>query len=605
VLNEARADVRLSKLFTDNMMVQRDRPIRIWGLAEPEESVKVVLGGGGEASPPSTGSAGSPQASSGQCKADQDGRWAVELPARKEGENLTMTVAGRNTVTLKNVIVGDIWLCGGQSNMSFPLKTSLGAADDIRGADLPKIRCIKIDAAPSVFPEVNAPATTPWRVCSPQTAEGFTAVGFYFAREVYAKTKVPIGLLDANRSGTAIEPWIPFEGMLQVHKPATEALRYSINRHVGSELPADLTVTEAWLAAARAALDKGVLVNADVAPPPAVPNISAKGLDELARWLASAREALKCGQLVTAEGVRLPPPPVVALVNSKESPLPVQPTIKGPPNGGSGWLGCGASCFLYNGMIHPLRRLPLKGMLWYQGESNAMQKDGDLRYGLKSNVLVESWRNAWGQGDFPFYYVQLPGWPWPGGKFDEGPAGGDGWAVVRNAQLKSLVIPNSGMAVTLDVGDADLHPLNKCDVGIRLARWALARDYGQKELEVSGPLFREMKIEGNRVKLLFDHAGSGLMIGKKKGRDLVIEDKEGKLKRFAIAAASPAASTNSAVQGVKWVWADAVIEGNAVLVSAPEVTTPVAVRYACSQNPVGANLYNRDGLPASPFRTDE
>jgi len=345
--------------------------------------------------------------------------------------------------------------------MEMSLGQCLGAADDIKAADLPKIRHIKINKVESAKPEADAPVAGPWQVCSPATAGGFTAAGFYFAREIQQKTKVPIGIIDDNWGGTRIEPWIA------------------------------------------------------------------------------------------------------------------------PESGGSSGI--------YNAMVHPLLPLPIKGALWYQGESNG--DEGDTYYD-KMKALIGGWRTQWKQGDFPFYYVQLANFQ----AVSEEPAGGNGWAKLREAQTKSLTLPNTGMAVILDtvpLAEAgDIHPKNKYDVGMRLARWALAHDYGQK-LEVSGPLFKVLKIEGGKVRLAFDHFGSGLMVGKKEGRNPAVEDKQGKLKRFAIAGADK-----------KWFWADAVIVDNTVTVSSPDVKEPVAVRYAYQMNPDGANLYNREGLPASPFRTD-
>jgi len=245
---------------------------------------------------------------------------------------------------------------------------------------------------------------------------------------------------------------------------------------------------------------------------------------------------------------------------------------------------------MYNAMIHPIVRTPIKGALWYQGEGNG--GEGETYY-HKMRALIGGWRNQWKQGDFPFYFVQLANFT--GASQD--PAGGDGWAKLREAQTKSLTIPNTGMAVIIDTVPLaekdDIHPKNKFDVGMRLARWALNRDYGQKQLEVSGPLFKALKIQGGKACLAFDHIGTGLMVGKKEGRNPTLEDKGGKLARFAIAG-----------EDKKWVWAEAVIDGKTVVVSSAAVPQPVAVRYAFTMNPEGCNLYNKDGLPASPFRTD-
>ena len=228
----------------------------------------------------------------------------------------------------------------------------------------------------------------------------------------------------------------------------------------------------------------------------------------------------------------------------------------------------------------------LQEMLYANG------KEGDTYY-EKMRALIGGWRKQWGLGDFPFYYVQLANFQAP----VSDPAGGNGWAKLREAQTKALSIPNTGMAVIIDTVPlaqaGNIHPVNKYDVGLRLARWALGRDYGQKQLEVSGPLFKALKLDGDKARVEFDHTGTGLMLGKKEGRNPVVETKGEKLNRIAIAGADKI-----------WVWAEAVIEGNTLVVSSPEVKEPVAVRYAFEMNPDGANLYNREGLPASPFRTD-
>jgi sialate O-acetylesterase len=501
----ALADVRLPRIFTDDMMLQRDQPVRVWGWADAGEEVSVGLAGNNAAT-----------------KADANGGWNVELPALKEGENLELTVTGQTSLTLKNIIVGDIWVCSGQSNMEMTLGGCLGADEDIKAADLPKIRRIRVEKLQSGQPEPDAPTPNRWQICSPQTVGGFTAVGFYFAREIEAKTGVPIGIIDTNWGGTRIEPWTAPEGIALVPelKEVSEALDAETKAY-REQLPKELDKVENWLALARAAL----------ANETAVPS-----------------------------GPQTPMPPV------------------------RGWSG------MYNAMIHPLVRLPIKGALWYQGESNG--EEGET-YFQKMRALVGGWRAQWGQGDFPFYWVQLASFQDP----IEDPAGGNGWAKLREAQTKALSLPNTGMAVILDTVPfeqrGDIHPKNKFDVGYRLARWSLGRDYGQNEQAISGPLFQSLKIEGEKARLEFEHVGTGLMVGKKEGRNPAVEDNEGRLQRFAVAGAD-----------MKWFRADAVIDKNSVVVSSPEVKEPVAVRYAYEMNPVGANLYNRDGLPAGPFRTD-
>ena len=504
----AAADVRLPKIFTDNMMLQRDQPVRVWGWADAGEAVSIALSG-----------------KSAAARADATGRWAVELPALKSGENLELTVKGKNTLTLKNVLIGDIWVCSGQSNMEMGLGGCLGFQEDLKAADLPKIRRIKIDHQQAGVPGLDAPAVTQWQVCSPQMDAGLTAVGFYFAREIFQKTGVPIGLVDSNWGGTPIEPWVATEGLALVDelKPQFAARQEAIKDYQTNRLP--------------------------------------KALAEMEAWIAQTKKQLASGTPATQ-------PPAI------------------PPNpGGEGWSG------MYNAMIAPFSHMPIKGALWYQGESNG--GEGNTYYD-KMRALIGGWRKVWGQGDFPFYFVQLAGFQAP----SEDPAGGNGWAKLREAQTKSLTIPNTGMAVIIDTVPLaerdDIHPRNKYDVGMRLARWSLNRDYGKKDLEVSGPLFKALKIEGDKARLAFDHIGTGLIVGKKEGRNPAVEITGGKLKRFAIAGADK-----------KWFWADAVIVNNTITVTSPQVKEPVAVRYAFQMNPDGANLYNREGLPASPFRTDD
>ena len=454
----AAADVTLAKVFTDNMMFQRKQPIRVWGTAEAGEEVSVALG-----------------KKSAKATTSAEGKWMAELPAVEVGDNLELAIKGKNTLSLKNIIIGDIWVCSGQSNMEMGLGGCLGSEEDIKAADFPKIRRIKFNHVQTPEPQAEAPTATAWQVCSPATAGGFTAAGFYFAREVMQKTGVPIGIIDSNWGGTRIEPWIAAEGL-----PLVEALK--------AAKPADF--------------------------------------------------------------------------------------------GG-----------MYNGMIHPIIKLPIKGALWYQGESNG--EEGQT-YNDKMQALIGGWRKQWGVGDFPFYFVQLANFQNP----NQDPAGGNGWAKLREAQTKTLSVANTGMAVIIDTvplsEGGDIHPKNKYDVGSRLAQWALAKDYGKKEVVFSGPIFKALKIQGGKALIAFDHNGGGLMVGKKSGRATAVDAAGEKLKRFAIAGADK-----------KWFWADAVIEKNLVVVSSPDVKEPVAVRYGYEMNPDGANLYNKEGLPASPFRTDD
>ena len=506
----ARADIRLNGLFTDHMVLQRDIPVLVFGYAEPGETVTVSF-------------AGQPNSTT----AGKDGRWSVKLEAMKACANpASMTIEGKNKISLNDIVIGDVWVCGGQSNMA----RSLGSCqrpEDIRNAEIPLLRQFLMPSRVASHPATDIRGAS-WVACTPQSATGFTAVGFYFGRKLHQETGIPIGLIKTAWDGTAVEPWVSTAGLAAIPELAKEKER--LDQQVA-------TYVEAL---------------AGMAP-------------KLDAYVAEARKALS---------------------SHAELPKPVDfPVYPIGCSGPSGW-----HC-LYNGMIHPFVNFAIKGAIWYQGESNGPEGDS---YFQKMRALIGGWRQAWTLGDFPFYFVQLANFASP----NDNPAGGDGWAKLRMAQNKTLTIPNTGMAVAIDLADVgnpdDIHPKNKRDVGERLALWALAKDYGRTDLVYSGPLYKEVRIEGDKIRIIFDHVGSGLTVATKKGYDPMVKDPQGKLQRFAIAG-----------EDRKWVWANAIIDGATVVCSSPEVPKPVVVRYAFAQNPEGCNLYNNEGLPASPFRTDE
>jgi sialate O-acetylesterase len=507
----AHADVVLNAVFTDHMILQRDMPVPVYGTAEPGEKVTVAFAGKEKS-----------------VVADKDGNWSVKLDAMKVSTTpAVMTVSGKNKLTLNDILMGDIWICSGQSNMEWVLG-ACNRPDDLAQANVPMIRLYQMrgTAAPTPRNEFNC---LPWTPCTPESVKNFPAVGYYFGRKVLQETGVPIGLIRSALGGTAIEPWTPYAELAMVPELAKEKeiLDQQIKTYVDTLAALPLKATS---------------------------------------YVSEARKAL-------SSNTQLPEPPV----------LPVYPISNNPKRD---W-----NC-LYNGHIHALTRFAIKGVLWYQGEGNTTNAE---TYFAKKRALIGGWRRAWDQGDFPFYFVQLANYGNP-----DTIAGADdgGWAKLRMAQLKSLAITNTGMAVAIELADIgnphDVHAKNKKDVGERLALWALAKDYGKKNLVYSGPLFKDMKVEGAKIRIAFDSVGSGLTVATKKGYDPVVKEPRGKLRKFAIAG-----------DDKKWVWADAVIDGKTVVVSSPEVPKPVAVRYAFAANPDGCNLYNNEGLPASPFRTDE
>jgi sialate O-acetylesterase len=503
------AELTLARLFNNHAVLQRDQPLPVWGWANPGEKIRVELGD-----------------QSAETVTDPMGKWLVRLgPQPVTKTPLSLRVIGSKTIELQDILLGDVWLCSGQSNMEFPLG-ACDAATDIQAADFPLIRHFGVDYHFAANPQSDVKGQ--WQVCSPQQVPGFSAVGFYFARKVQGETGVPIGLLRSSVGGTNIECWMSQETLLNTPElePFAKLMRESLADY------------QRQLAAA---------------------------LPEIEAWTLGSRAAIQAGE-----------------------PIPLPPTWPEFPFGEKMFR---PRCVtLHNGMIAPLVPAAIKGVLWYQGENNAGGAFEGQQYLAKKNAMIHDWRKWFGNPQLPFYFVQLAAWQ----PARDNPAGGDGWALFRDAQRRCLTIPHTGMASAVDVGDADdIHPKNKFDVGERLARWALANEYGQ-QLEPSGPLFRELQLDGETARVRFDHLGSGLMIGRKTGQAPAVVDPTRPLQRFAIAGADR-----------KWHWAVARIDRDSVVCSHPDVKQPIAVRYAFSMNPDGANLYNLEGLPASPFRTDD
>lgn len=486
------AEVKLPALFSDNMVLQRDRPIPVWGTAEAGEQVTVTLG---EAQVTAT--------------ANQEGRWRVQLPPRAAGGPFEMTIAGKNTLTRRNVLIGEVWIASGQSNMEWPVHLSLHPEEEIAAANYPQIRFFNVKHTVASQPRTDVEGT--WVECTPQTVPNFSAVAYFFSRDLHQALGVPIGLIKTAWGGTPAESWVSRSSL---------------------EAQPDLKVlVERWDAQRLQALeDYAAAVD--------------QYFQQVARWVQNAQSS----------GL-LPPMPAA----------PGLPGILQNP-----WRTSG----LYNGMIAPLIPYALRGAIWYQGESNASRA---YQYRTLFPALIQDWRRAWGQGDFPFLFVQLA-------NFTPPPAepGESDWAELREAQAQALALPNTGMAVAIDVGEADnIHPPNKQEVGRRLALAARAIAYGQ-EVVYSGPLYQSMAVEGHSIRLWFRHLGGGL-----------VARGGGPLRGFAIAGADR-----------KFVWAEACIEGETVVVHSDQVPEPVAVRYAWANNPEGCNLFNQAGLPAPPFRTD-
>ena len=501
------AAVKVPAIFGNGMVLQRQAAVPVWGWADNGETVTVAFAGQTK-----TATAGA------------DGAWMLRLdPMPVSAEGQTMTVTGSSTLTFSDVVIGEVWLCSGQSNMEWTVGGSTDAQQEIAASANPLIRHIKVSHVHLPKPATDVHSGG-WVQASPSTTGGFTAVGYFFGRHLFKELNVPIGLIGSNWGGTRIEPWTPPCGFRLI---------------------------------------------------PELKSLS----DRVDSWYSDTPTGRKAYQDVIAKLKEWIPQAEAALAQNQAAPeIPTFP-IPGDSHQDS--------TRIYNGMIHGLVPFAIRGAIWYQGESNGGES---LSYFHKTQALVGGWRQVWGQGDFAYYLVQLANFTGD----NRNPAGGDGYARIRDAQRQCLEIKNVGMAVIIDIGEAgNIHPKNKQDVGQRLALWALAKDYG-KNVVFSGPLYKSFSVEGGKVRVSFDSVGSGLIVGVKDGLAPVQEATGGKLERFAIAGADKV-----------WHWADAVIDGQSVVVSSPKVAEPVAVRYAYSANPVGCNLYNREGLPASPFRTDD
>jgi len=430
------AAVRLARLFGDGMVLQREMPVPVWGFAKAGENVTVRFGGQEKSA-----------------TADASGKWMVRLDAMPASASpREMTVAGENTLTLKDVLVGEVWLCGGQSNMEMTVNNSLNFDAEKAAATNSAIRQVKVPRSVAAAPRDDlSDSPGNWVVCAPATVGQFTAAGYFFAREIAKALDVPVGLINDCWGGTSIEPWTPAEGF---RLATSDPQMRDISRLVDSWNP----TTDA-------------------------------GQEAYRRYLAQVKEWL---------------PAAEAAVEAKRVPPPAPKTPEPAPNNGQ-------PTYLFNAMIAPVIPCAIRGAIWYQGEANGAE---GMVYFHKMKALVGGWRQLWGQGDFPFYYVQLPGWQ----RSDPAkPAGGDGWAHLREAQLRFLAFPNTGMAVAIDLGEADeIHPKDKQDVGKRLALCALGGTYGKK-IAFSGPLCKSVAVEGDKIRIAFDHAGGGLIAGEKKG----------------------------------------------------------------------------------------
>ncbi len=490
----ARADVKLPAMFSDQAVLQREMPAPVWGWADPGEEVKVSIAG-----------------QTKTATADDKGEWKVTLDPLKVGKPLTLVVEGKNRLEVKDILVGEVWLCSGQSNMEFPLVAAMDGDLEVAAAKHPQIRLVRVKEPGSQTPVEDFLGE--WQVCSPKSAPGFSAVGYFFGRELHDQLRVPIGLIDDSWGGSACEAWIRRDRM--EGNPEYDGLLKKWDEQ---------------------------MKNFD----------DAKWKAEWDAWWKKADEARRehkkepAGRPDTSNKER-----ALALGNHR------------PAN-------------LYHGRVEPVMPYAIRGVIWYQGESNAGRA---YQYRDMFPLMIQSWREDWKEGDFPFYWVQLADF------LSEKPEPTESaWAELREAQTMTQdKLPHTGEAVIIDLGEAsDIHPRKKQEVGRRLARLALAKDYGRK-IESKSPRYESMEKQGDKIILKFKDVGGGLR---------TVDNKA--VQGFAIAGADK-----------KFHWADAKIVGlDKIEVSSKDVKEPVAVRYAWADNPV-CNVYSVSLLPLTPFRTDD
>ena len=627
VVPGAAAELRLAGPFGDGAVIQRDVAFPVAGTATPGAKVVVEAGGRSHAT-----------------TADAAGRFRVELPPMPAGGPLDLAItAGDERLLVRDVMVGDVWVCSGQSNMEWAVADSMNAAAEIAAAGDPAIRHFKVPRSWAAEPEPSL-AGGAWQPADSAHVGEFTAVGYFFARELRRAVPVPIGLINTSWGGSRIEPWMSAAAL---GLSAADAERL---------LAAERTYEEQVLARIRARLgglptqDAGLAWGRAVWADPSLDDSAWERIAVPARWeeagfegmdgVAWYRTEFELGEAEARAGIRLGLGTIddsdTAWVNGREvghterawnrprvyavPPAYLRPgrnvlTVRVEDTGGGGgiWGDAGllyveatgqkrslagnwrfrpsvvtvnldfhkneVPAVLYNKMIHPLLAYPVRGFLWYQGESNTAPADA-LAYRKLFPAMIRDWRAGWGRGDLPFLWVQLANYLPAVAEPSE-----SGWALLRESQSAALALPNTAQAVAIDIGVADdIHPRDKQEVGRRLALAARAVAYGE-ELEFSGPVYRRHEVRDRQVVIEFAHVGGGLVARGEAG---------GNLRGFAVAGTDR-----------RFVWAEATLRGDRVIVSSDRVPEPVAVRYAWADNPEGANLFNAAGLPASPFRTDD
>ena len=532
-LHTAQAEVRMPAIFSDQMVLQRDAPLPLWGTSNAGE--KIVARFAGQTKSTAAGA---------------DGKWMLKLdpvPASAEPRELVIKAAG-SSLTFKGVLVGDVWFASGQSNMASPLFAAHNAAEVLPQSNDPLLRCFNVTKKTADAPQFNV-AGGKWEPANPESVKNTSAVGYFFAREIRRVTGKPVGLIVSAWGGTPIQTWMSLASF-QKNPPMAKQL-------------------ELW--------DKAV---ADHKKVQENPQLEANYAANLKRWKAEVEPGFsKISKQYNADkaaGKEVGPKP------TPPEPEPMNPDPMGAPSPSRRPQTPTVS---FNGMIAPVIPYAIRGALWYQGEADG---GNGLEYRKLLPRMIEGWRELWGS-EFPFLVVQLPcNGP------DTTPVAKNGWPWTREAQAMAMRLPHTGMAVTIDIGDPEnVHPADKLDVGLRLALVARRLAFGEK-IVASGPLYKSFTIDGNKARVQFTETGGGLVPGQAPWRPSKVQPlPTDRLIGFFVASADR-----------NWVEANARIEGESVIVSTPAVPHPVAVRYGWANSP-RCNLYNREGLPAAPFRTDD
>lgn len=625
--NVLSAQIKLPHIFGDNMVLQREKPIAVWGWAKAKEKVTIKF-----------------HDQTKKTVADKAGKWSVKLDAEKAGGPYTLTVNGKNSVTLTNILVGEVWICSGQSNMEWPVRMASNAAQEIAEANYPQIRHIKIPNVVASTPQADF-ASGDWKVCSPETSGDFTAVGYFFAVKLAKELNVPVGLINTSWGGTHSETWtsreafqnsdefksmiasVPVLNLDEINKKRTaenalrlEALQGKVTitqQEVERWKSPDeddaawpvMQIPALWEESVFPGLDGIVWLRKTFSVSPAdagraaelylgmiddsdetyVNGVKVGGLTaqyNTPRVYTIREGLLKAGRNVISVrvtdtggggGIYGPADQVKITIGDRTESLAGTWKLRVENMTSTGSIGPNDyPTLLFNAMLNPLIPFTIQGAIWYQGESNAGRA---FQYRKAFPLMITDWRKHWCQGDFPFYFVQLSSFNDHNGNSNAGSA----WAELREAQAMTLKLPNTGMAVTTDIGEAnDIHPRNKKDVGYRLAAIALTDTY-RKNLVSRGPAFDALTIRGAEAIVSFKNIGSGL----------VTPDKYGYLRGFELAG-----------DDRKFYPAQAFIQEGQVIVRSAAVTKPVAVRYNWMDVALEGNLFNREGFPAEPFRTD-